>query len=109
VNEVFSLLGLAVGEHALGHRREAESALQELIAKHADGAAFQIAGACAYLGEVDLAFDWLERADAQRDPGVVEIKAEILLRNVYGDPRWPALLGRMGLQDRSPFRVMATD
>ena len=90
-------LGLAVGEHALGHRPEAEAALQELITRHSDSAAFQIAGAHAFLGDADRAFEWLERAEKQRDPGLVELKAEILLRNIYGDPRWPALLEKMGL------------
>ena len=97
VNEVFSLLGVAVGEHALGNQPEAEASVQELIARHAAGAAFQIAGACSFLGQADRAFEWLERADAQRDPGLVEIKAEILLRNVHGDPRWSAFLEKMGL------------
>jgi len=98
VNDVFSLLGLAVGEHALGHLPEAQSALRELTAKHADAAAFQIAGAHAYMGEADRAFEWLERADAQRDPGLVEVKAEILLRNLYGDRRWRLFLEKMGLE-----------
>ena len=98
VNEVFALLGLAVGEHALGHRHEAESALRELVDKHADGAAFQIAGAYAYLGDADRAFEWLERADEERDPGLVEVKADLLLRNLYGDPRWRRFLDKMGLE-----------
>ena len=101
VNEVFSLLGVAIGEHALGHHTEAEAALQALSAAHADGAAFQVAGAYAYLGDADRAFAWLERADAQRDPGLVEVKAEILLRNLYDDPRWRAFLHKMGLEDQS--------
>jgi len=100
VNAVFLLLGLSVGEHALGHRPEAEAALRELIAGHSDSAAFQIAGAYAFSGDADRAFEWLKRAERQRDPGLVELKAEILLRNVYGDPRWPALLERMGLRRR---------
>ena len=49
----------------------------------------------------DRAFEWLERADTHRDPGLVEVQAEILLRNVYGDPRWRALLKRMRLEDRT--------
>jgi TolB-like protein/class 3 adenylate cyclase/tetratricopeptide (TPR) repeat protein len=109
VNEVFSLLGLAVGEHALGHRPEAEAALRELVERHSDGAAFQVAGACARLGDADRAFHWLQQADAQRDPGLVEIRAEILLRNLYGDPRWTAFLENMGLEATSPTRAMGTD
>jgi len=100
VNDVFSLLGLAVGEHALGHRDAAQSALRELIAKHANDAAFQIAGACAFVGDADGAFDWLERADRQRDPGLVEVKADLLLRGLYADPRWRAFLEKMGLEER---------
>lgn len=98
VNEVFALLGLVVGEYAHGHQPEADAALRTLITKHADGAAFQIAGAYAYLDDAALAFHWLERADAQHDPGLVEVKAEILLRNLYDDPRWPAFLQKMGLE-----------
>jgi len=98
INEVFSLLGLAVGEHALGQRPEADAALRQLIAKHAGGAAFQIAGAYAYAGDADRAFAWLERAQAQRDPGLVEVKAEILLRNLYDDPRWRPFLHDIGLE-----------
>jgi tetratricopeptide (TPR) repeat protein len=90
-----------VGEHALGHRSDAEAALRELIEKDAEGAAFQIAGAYASMGDADRAFEWLERADTHRDPGLVEVQAEILLRNVYGDPRWRALLKRMRLEDRT--------
>jgi hypothetical protein len=90
-----------VGEHALGHRSEADAALRELIDKHADGAAFQISGAYAYSGDADRAFAWLKRADAQRDPGLVEVKAEILLRSLYGDPRWFAFLQEMGLEEPS--------
>ena len=99
VNEVFLLLGQLVGEQALGHRDAAAMTLTQLIDRHADGAEFQIAGACAYLGDADRAFEWLERADAQRDPGIVEVKAEILLRNLYGDPRWRAFLEKLGLEN----------
>ena len=97
INDVFLLLGVAVGEHALGHLPEAESALQELIAKHTDSAAFQIAGAYAYMSDADRAFEWLERADLARDPGLVELKAEILLRNLHADRRWRTFLEKMGL------------
>jgi TolB-like protein/class 3 adenylate cyclase/Tfp pilus assembly protein PilF len=101
VNPVFALLGLAVGEHALGHRSEAEAALQELITRHADGAAFQIAGASAFLGATDQAFAWLDRAYTELDPGLVEIMAEILLRDIHGDPRWPVFLEKIGLGEKA--------
>ena len=43
-------------------------------------AAFQIAEAYAYRGEVDKAFEWLDRAHAQRDPGVTYSANDWFLR-----------------------------
>jgi adenylate cyclase len=96
-NEVLRMLGLCVVERALGNVDEANIALQSLVDTHADRGAFQIAAGYAYLGDVDRAFAWLERADLQRDPGLVEIKAEMLLRNIHRDPRWPSFLTKLGL------------
>jgi tetratricopeptide (TPR) repeat protein len=99
VNAVLRLLGFTLAEHSRGRTREAQAVLTELVEKHADGGAFQIAGAYAYIGDAEKSFEWLERADQQRDPGLIEIKAEMLLRNLYGDARWKAFLQRMGLAD----------
>ena len=96
---VLRLLGLTLAEHSLGNAAGAEATLRELVDKHASGAASQIALAYAYIGDADRAFAWLARADAERDPGLIEIKAELLLRNLHGDARWQALLQKMGLAD----------
>ena len=104
-NPVLRLLGLTLVEHSLGQSSRAEATLRELVEKHASGGASQIALAYAYIGEADKAFAWLERADAERDPGMIEIKAEILLRNLHGDARWQVLLQRMGLADPSSSSV----
>jgi TolB-like protein/class 3 adenylate cyclase/Flp pilus assembly protein TadD len=95
-NAVLRLLGVTLVEHTLGHTAEAQTALKELVEEHAIDGPFQIALAYAYLGDADKTFEWLERADVQRDPGLIEIKAETLLRNVYTDPRWPVFLRKMG-------------
>ena len=47
--------------------------------------------------EVDLAFEWLERALAKRDPGVTHAKASPRLRSLEGDVRWLPFLERLGL------------
>ena len=96
---VLRLLGLTLAEHSLGNAAGAEATLRELVDKHASGAASQIALAYAYIGDADRAFAWLARADAERDPGLIEIKAELLLRNLHGDARWQALLQKMGLAE----------
>ncbi len=48
--------------------------------------------------EVEAAFERLDRANAQRDTGLVEMKPNPRFRSLHGDPRWPALLRKMGFQ-----------
>ena len=98
-HEIFRLFGLVLGHHACGRPGDADVTLEELIEKHAAGGAFQIAEACAYRGEADRAFEWLERAYAQRNPGLGRIKVSPLLKNLYGDLRWQPFLIKMGLAD----------
>ena len=95
-NAVLRLLGVTLVERALGHAELARTTLNEMVDKHASGGTFQIALAYATIGDADKAFEWLERADAQRDPGLIEIKAEMLLRSLYDDPRWPVFLQKLG-------------
>lgn len=94
---VFRLFGLALAYHAAERQEEAETALAEFIEKYSHDAAFQIAQAYAYRGEIDRAFEWLERAYDQRDPGLTWIKGHPLLKNLEGDPRHTAFLKKMGL------------
>jgi hypothetical protein len=49
-------------------------------------------------GEVDRAFEWLERAYSQRDPGLTEMKVSSRFRSLHSDPRWGAFLKKMGLE-----------
>jgi tetratricopeptide (TPR) repeat protein len=98
-HETFRLVGLTLVQRARGRHAESDAALQELIEKHAAGGAYQIAEAYAYRGETDLAFEWLERAYTQRDPGTGMVRADPLLRSLSGDPRWRPFLNKMGLSD----------
>ena len=69
----------------------------ELIDKYGDGATFQIAEVCGVRGEADEAFEWLERAWAQRDGGLTDLKTSPRLRSLHGDPRWRPMLEKVGL------------
>jgi len=79
--------------------QESDAALNELIKNEAELAAFQIAEAYAYRGDKDRAFEWLERARQQRDPGLGNLRKDPLLESLYHDPRWNAFLHTMGLAD----------
>ena len=78
---------------------ESDAALNELIKNEAELAAFQIAEAYAYRGDKDRAFEWLERARRQHDPGLGDLRKDPLLENLHDDPRWNAFLHTMGLAD----------
>jgi serine/threonine protein kinase/tetratricopeptide (TPR) repeat protein len=96
-NDVFRLHALARVRHALGQAAGSDEALRELEEVHAGNGAMQVAEARAFRGEIDQAFVWLERAYAQRDAGLVELRQAACLRSLQGDPRWAAFLRRMHL------------
>jgi len=78
---------------------ESDAALTRLKQGSADTAAFQIAEVHAYRGEKDPAFEWLERARRQRDPGLQSTRVDPLLVNLHGDPRWQPFLHTMSMAD----------
>jgi len=87
----------ALAQHDLGNDGESQAALEALIAKHAGGWPCQIAEICAWRGERDRAFEWLERAQVQRDPGLQDTKDSRYLRRLHDDPRWKPFLRKMNL------------
>jgi adenylate cyclase len=92
------LTALAYVHHLGGRREEALAALGELEAKFSVDASIQIACIHAAMGDVEGGFHWLERAIAERDAGADQAKCEPTLRALHGDPRWPALLKKIGLE-----------
>jgi TolB-like protein/Tfp pilus assembly protein PilF len=95
--EALRLLGIALAQHARGLPAESHAALKELTDTDAAGSAYQIAEGHAYRNEADLAFQWMERAYAQHDPGLISMKVDPLLRRLHDDPRWQPFLEKMGL------------
>jgi len=79
--------------------KESDAALAELIKNDAETAAYQIAEVYAYRGDKDKAFEWLERARRQHDPGLAGLRKDPFLASLHGDARWNAFLRTMGLAD----------
>ncbi|MGH8101345.1 MAG: adenylate/guanylate cyclase domain-containing protein [Chthoniobacterales bacterium] len=79
--------------------RESDAALNQLIKNDPETAAYQVAEAYAYRGDKDRAFEWLERARRQHDPGLAGLHKDPLLENLHSDPRWNTFLHTMGLAD----------
>ena len=91
------LLCLALVRHTSGDASDSDAALKQLIDDHRDAVSFQIAAVHAWRGDTDAAFASLEHAYAVRDPGLGESVSYPWLRSLHGDPRWPALMRRLGL------------
>jgi len=89
--------GFSLVYYALGRHKEADGMLSEFVQNYQHTAAFQIAEVYAYRGDVDRAFEWLERAYAQRDSGLSQIKGHPYFKRLERDPRYAALLEKMRL------------
>ena len=86
-----------IAYYALGREKESDAALSELIAKYHAGGAYQIAEVYAFRNQSDKAFEWLDRAYAQRDSGLVGTKVDPLLKSLRKDPRYAAFLKKLNL------------
>jgi eukaryotic-like serine/threonine-protein kinase len=104
-NETYRLGGLAMVYSAMGRRTESDAALNSLTEEFASTDAYGIAEVHAYRGEIDDAFSWLDRAYQQHDAEAPSLKADPLLRNLHRDPRFQAMLTRMGLDGQSTAHV----
>jgi len=49
----------------------------------------------AFRNQPNEAFEWLDRAYAQRNAGLIETKSDPLLKNLHHDPRYAALLKKL--------------
>jgi TolB-like protein/class 3 adenylate cyclase/Flp pilus assembly protein TadD len=87
----------ALIEHSQHSQAKSDLALDELIQRFGAGWAYQIGVIYAWREEKDKAFAWFERARLQQDGGMVWLKTEPMLASLRGDPRFPALLRKVGL------------
>jgi TolB-like protein/DNA-binding winged helix-turn-helix (wHTH) protein len=92
------LLMQALAHHVLGNKSESDAALAGLIAlARQETWAYQVAEVYAFRGEIDQAFQWLERAYSERDGGLAALKGDPLLKSLERDPRYAAFVKRMHL------------
>src|SRR5690349_8165602 len=84
----------AMAYFALGRKRDSDAALSELIAKY-PRYQYYIAEVYAFRNQSAEAFEWLDRAYAQRNSGLIGVKVDPLLNNLRHDPRYAALLKKL--------------
>jgi eukaryotic-like serine/threonine-protein kinase len=89
--------GAALAQYSLGNPIESQRALDALVASNSKTSQYQIAQIHAWRGEKDLAFEWLERARLEGDPGTRYLKYDPFLRTLRSDPRYRVLVERLKL------------
>jgi TolB-like protein/DNA-binding winged helix-turn-helix (wHTH) protein len=97
----FRLTGLAAAQFDAGNDSVSRTYLQTLQTRYAPTGAYQAAQAHAWRRENDQAFEWLERAAAQQDAGVMYLRFDPMMRRLHGDPRYQSWLQRLKLDDAS--------
>ncbi|NQU08151.1 MAG: protein kinase, partial [Candidatus Abyssubacteria bacterium] len=84
----------------MGRREEAEKILNDLVRRSKDSyiSPFTLATLCFELGETDIGFEWLDKACEEQDQWMCFLKTESSLDSVRSDPRFKALLKKIGLE-----------
>ena len=95
-DELSRLIALPTVYHALGRSKESDAALAELIQKGEEDVSCSIAAVLADRGEVDRAFEWLDKAQAYDDPAVGTLHIDVMYEKLHADPRWLPLLRKLG-------------
>jgi tetratricopeptide (TPR) repeat protein len=86
-----------IAYYALGRKKESDAALSTLSTKYHASDAYEIAEVYAFRNQSDEAFEWLDRAYAQRDSSLVVTKVDPLLKSLHSDPRYAAFLKKLNL------------
>ena len=97
-----TILGHVGGAYAkLGRAEEARKLVQQAQNswKPHGQSSLWISAIYAGLGEKNAAFDWLEKAFQEHTQFLVYLKTHPLFENLHGDPRFDALVKRIGIPD----------
>ena len=80
-----------------GGPRGADRAAGDYLASRSSPSPILVARTYAAAGEVDLAFEWLDRAYAVREPQLLHVVAYPQFDAIRSDPRYEELLRRIGI------------
>jgi adenylate cyclase len=88
---------LAVAYRLVGREADSRAQLDELIARDAAGAAYQIAEVQAYRGDREAMLQWLQRAYVQHDSGLQALKVDPFFHDYRDEPQVRELIRKAGL------------
>jgi adenylate cyclase len=95
---ILGKLGYLYG--VVGKREKAQEILDEVLQRSKKGylSPMMVGSIYTGLGDKEKAFEWLEKAYEERDPRAYPIKTVASYRSLHSDPRFTALLKKMGLE-----------
>ncbi len=97
-NEQARLTYVSMAYWDMDDRVASDQTLLLLEDRYASEAAYLIATVRAWRGEINEAFDWLNRALDEGQP-LASVRTEPYLKPLHDDPRWVPLLERAGVSD----------
>ena len=91
------LHGLAIIYQSIGDNEQSKNALEDLIA-NSHRWTWEVTEVYAHRGELDQAFEWMDRAIARNDSGLRHVMYSPYIDNMRDDPRFNEVLIRLGLK-----------
>ena len=73
---VSKLLGLALSYHSLGRRKEADETMNDFLLQYQNEWPYLVAELYAFRGDMNTAFEWLEKAYLRKDSWLTWLKAD---------------------------------
>jgi hypothetical protein len=99
-DEFARIKGTALALHDLGQKSEFKTALEELQERLGDKWPSEVAMVYAWIGDKNAAFQWLDKEiEVNGTYGWTQIPDDPHFRNLVDDPRWQALLTKVGVSD----------
>jgi tetratricopeptide (TPR) repeat protein len=84
-----------------GGPQGADRAEADYLASSSAPSPVQVARTYAAAGEIDLAFEWLEKAYEQRRPQILHVPGYPQFDSLRADPRYQDLLERIGISEEA--------
>ncbi|NNF50870.1 MAG: hypothetical protein HKN59_00385 [Gammaproteobacteria bacterium] len=94
--EQLRVKGAAMVLYSLGRQAEFKVTLDELKAGWGTKSPSEVAHVFAWQGDIEAAFEWLAKAEAQSEPGLAGQFLQPFFAPLHTDPRWLAFRERMG-------------
>ena len=96
---------MPMAHYELGQFDASEQALEALIEGHAHEAASFIAENFAWRGEIDRAFEWLDRAKKEKQYMWGSLVFDPAFRNLHADPRWAEFRAQDGRSEEQIRKI----